>query len=626
MMNVKKILLYVFIIFCLILALSEQGKAAPSYDITVTASPGGKIAPGGSSVNEGNDKTFSIKPNKGYHLAEVKLDGVTIFEDRKGPSVPNDGTTPPSPMDPNLQRSGESKVYKYYLKNVQQNHTLEAIFETDTFFLEIIKDGQGSGFVESTPGGISCGTNCAGIFPYNTNVTLTATNDNESVFNSWTGKCKGKGNTCAVNIKKTLSIIADFARAFRLSISISGHGTVTSSPKGIICEESCSANVKENSVVKLKAKADADSIFFGWTGCTASAGASCTVAMNQAQYAVAAFVSKDVPFYNLNVNNPPKSMILPVPLTIPKQNGASGHCYIESFSVQMAYIDPAVSMEEVFTFAGLGSALSYDSYGKAFSSFPPHNWTFTIHARAMKNYGVNFVIGYTPGMSGEYLKGAFAKIIHKSREDALNTLKAVINTGRAVQVHIDLAYMPGFTLPPGASHFIIITGYDDDGVYWTGNEPDYVDFPADPSEYINVKIPIAEFMRAWEEAGKINKGDFTYCAPYWMLFLEETDASQVNRIPVDDILSIQRSLSQSNSLVIEEKLNANFSNTLWWKIAMAKDLFADYLKNKNFVEAGNRYELLADEYDACMRLLPDQQKARLNDVIKPLEIEARTLF
>ena len=628
MLEVRKTFLFILIMSYLTCAVPALAVTAPSHMITVTAGSGGKITPGSAALNSGANKTFTIKPSKGFHLAEVRLDGVTIFEDRKEPSVPNDGTTPPPIlMDLNLQRSGTSKVYRYYFKNIQYDHSLEAVFEVDTFALEIIKAGQGSGIVESSPGNISCEDNCVGIFPYNTIVTLTATGDERSVFDGWSGGCRGKGNACVMKIAKASVVTASFARAFGLSVSIHGHGTVKSSPKSMICEHSCSAMAKENTVVKLTAEAAPDSIFFGWTGCTASTGASCTIAMDQAQYALATFVSRDVPLYNIDANNLPESIILPVPSTIPKRNGASGHCYLESFSVQMAYLDPTVTMEEVFTFAGLGGVLSYDSFLKGFSNAPPNNWTWTLQTRAMQNYGVNFIVGHSPGMSKEYLKGALAEVIHGGGNDALNNLKAVIRTGRPVQVHIDLAYLlPELGFQPGASHFITITGYDADGVYWTDPEPDYIDFPLDPSEYVNVKIPIGTFMQAWEEAGKINKGYFTFCAPYWMLFLEETDISQTNRIPVDDILSLQKSLSQNNASVIEQSLSKDFSKTPWGKIAMAKSLFADYLRNNNFLEAGSTYELLADEYNACSELSLDQQKVRLNNVIKPSEIEARTLF
>ena len=337
-------------------------------------------------MNSGTNKTFSIKPLKGYHLAEIKVDGETIFEDRKDTSIPNDGSQPPIPSDASLARSGTSKVYKYTFTGISQDHSLEAIFEPDTFPLQISKIGTGSGRIMSTPEGVDCGEDCIGIFSYNAPVILTVQEDEGAAFDGWSGQCKGKGTTCTVKMTKASSVTAGFTRAFSLSVSIHGRGTVTSSPKSLVCAESCSTRVKENSAVKLKARATADSAFLSWTGCTTISGSTCTVVMNESQYVAAAFVPKNVPLYPLDMNDLPESVILQVPSTVPKRNGAFIHCYLESFAVQMAYIDPSVSMEEVFTFSGLGAVLTYDSWGKGFLNAPPNNWTWSLNQRAMQNY------------------------------------------------------------------------------------------------------------------------------------------------------------------------------------------------------------------------------------------------
>jgi hypothetical protein len=179
---------------------------------------------------------------------------------------------------------------------------------------------------------------------------------------------------------------------------------------------------------------------------------------------------------------------------------------------------------------------------------------------------------------------------------------------------------------PGASHFIIITGYDADAVYWTDPEPDYIDFPIDPREYVNVKIPLREFMEAWGQAGQVGKGSFVCTGPYWMLFLEEKDRSQLDKKSVAEILAMQKTLSANNASVIEKYLNANISNTGWQKIWTAKSLFANYLIDNNFIPAGNKYESLADDYWNCRGLTLNEQKIKLDTVIKPKEIEARSLY
>src|SRR5258708_37253437 len=51
--------------------------------------------------------------------------------------------------------------------------------------LSITKTGTGTGTVQSSPPGISCGSQCSGSFPVNTPVQLTATPDAGSTFDGW---------------------------------------------------------------------------------------------------------------------------------------------------------------------------------------------------------------------------------------------------------------------------------------------------------------------------------------------------------------------------------------------------------------------------------------------------------
>ena len=70
------------------------------YTIKATAGAGGSISPTGSvSVREGRDQTFTITPDKGYAVANVKIDGKSI---------------------------GAAKSYTF--ENVSRPHTIEVIF------------------------------------------------------------------------------------------------------------------------------------------------------------------------------------------------------------------------------------------------------------------------------------------------------------------------------------------------------------------------------------------------------------------------------------------------------------------------------------------------------------------
>ena len=80
------------------------GSGYSYYTIEATAGAGGSISPSGSvSVREGGDQTFTITPDKGYAVSNVKINGKSI-----------------------------GAVKSYTFENVSRTHTIEAIFVKGT--------------------------------------------------------------------------------------------------------------------------------------------------------------------------------------------------------------------------------------------------------------------------------------------------------------------------------------------------------------------------------------------------------------------------------------------------------------------------------------------------------------
>ncbi|WP_418927584.1 S-layer homology domain-containing protein, partial [Dysosmobacter sp.] len=76
------------------------GSGYSYYTIKATAGAGGSISPSGNvSVREGRDRTFTITPDKGYAVSNVKIDGKSI-----------------------------GAVKSYTFENVSRTHTIEVIF------------------------------------------------------------------------------------------------------------------------------------------------------------------------------------------------------------------------------------------------------------------------------------------------------------------------------------------------------------------------------------------------------------------------------------------------------------------------------------------------------------------
>lgn len=83
----------------------------------------------------------------------------------------------------------------------------------ETVQLTVTKRGSGTGTVSSNPGGINCGQTCIASFPLETQVTLQATPDADSIFAEWGGVCSGM-SSCVVSLSAGMSVSASFIHKF----------------------------------------------------------------------------------------------------------------------------------------------------------------------------------------------------------------------------------------------------------------------------------------------------------------------------------------------------------------------------------------------------------------------------
>ncbi len=157
--------------------------------------------------------------------------------------------------------------------------------------LTVNKNGNGSGSVTSSPSGINCGAACSARYLSGTPLTLTATPVAGSVFTGWTGGgCTGTG-TCNVTLTNDTTVTATFTllRTITVAKAGSGSGTVSSSPAGINCGPTCSAQYPDGTVVTLTATAAAGSVFTGWTGAACPGTGTCQVTAASNQTVTATF-------------------------------------------------------------------------------------------------------------------------------------------------------------------------------------------------------------------------------------------------------------------------------------------------------------------------------------------------
>ena len=329
---------------------------------------------------------------------------------------------------------------------------------------------------------------------------------------------------------------------------------------------------------------------------------------------------------DISMDNLPPSVLLDVA----PQKTVAGFCYLESFSMQIGYIDSSVTVSEAFTFAGLGAVVVYWPGGKAF--VPALGFTYHRHMKSVENYGVHLIVGHdVTGDDGDYMDvGALARTTYSGPDEALWYLKALLRSNRPVQVHVDLYYLPSLpkyhATQPRASHFLLVNGYDENEgcIYVTET---YLG-EQDKDQYKDVKIPVNEFMDAWWNGGvppdQNARGHWP--GPYWMSFLLETEGSQLDKMSVAEALDMQREFSADNESTITRYATSDFVNTNWGTFPTIKRLFGDYLAANGKSEAAAANRQLADEYRSCEALSVEDQRAKLINVIAPLEGYARTLY
>ncbi len=168
--------------------------------------------------------------------------------------------------------------------------------------LSVVVDGNGN--VTSSPSGIDCTGNCSEDFQEGSQIALTATAPSGFQFVNWSGACSGSG-ACNILLEENTQVTAVFEQQptqfFDLTVSVTGSGTVTSSPAGINCGDDCSESFEDGSQISLTATAEQGFEFVGWGGsCTGTM--SCNVAMSQNKSVSAEFRTVNAQTNSLTVS------------------------------------------------------------------------------------------------------------------------------------------------------------------------------------------------------------------------------------------------------------------------------------------------------------------------------------
>jgi hypothetical protein len=160
--------------------------------------------------------------------------------------------------------------------------------------LSVEKAGSGTGTITSSPAGIDCGGTCSLAFADGTLVLLSGIAGPNSTAVAWSG-CESVTieNKCKVTMGSPKTVKATFGlikRKLSIEKTGSGSGTITSSPAGINCGSTCSAEYEHGTEVTLSATPGPFTEAAKWSGCeSVSPENKCKVTMASAKSVSASF-------------------------------------------------------------------------------------------------------------------------------------------------------------------------------------------------------------------------------------------------------------------------------------------------------------------------------------------------
>lgn len=287
-----------------------------------------------------------------------------------------------------------------------------------------------------------------------------------------------------------------------------------------------------------------------------------------------------------------------------------GLCYLGAFAMLVLYDDPDLDFTEIVAYSGIGvTAKNVGSFIGLTNDFKS-NSIITGAENLGYNFGLGLLFGgkhsvknlpppprLRPGTSPpprlptqfNFKESAKEVKYFSNKEEATRYLKSIISFDKPVLVHLDLYYVTDdfAKISPSwawekfhASHFMTVTGYDENYVY--------INDPADPDLTIkNMPASYKNFLEAWKNgANRQIKGG--KLGPYWMLYLKDN----AKRKSIKEIIAWNREISKNAAIEIREALNYKMIGAM----AVGRLEFAKFLERNGYQNAANLYSEAGNLY------------------------------
>ena len=271
---------------------------------------------------------------------------------------------------------------------------------------------------------------------------------------------------------------------------------------------------------------------------------------------------------------------------------APGLCYLGAFAMLVLFDDPDLDFTEIVAYSGIGVT--------AKNVVPFVGLTNDFKANSIitgaENLGYNFGLGLLSGgkdsdnhFQFNFKESAKEVKYFSNKEEATRYLKSIISSDKPVLVHLDLYYVTDdfAKISPNwawekfhASHFMTVTGYDENYVY--------INDPTDPDLAIkNMPTSHKNFLEAWENGANPQlKGH--KLGPYWMLYLKD----KAKRKSIKEIVAWNREISKNTAFEIREALNYFFIG----EMAVGRLEFTKFLERNGYQNAANLYREAGNLY------------------------------
>ena len=276
-----------------------------------------------------------------------------------------------------------------------------------------------------------------------------------------------------------------------------------------------------------------------------------------------------------------------------KETGeAPGLCYLGAFAMLALFDDPDLDFTEVVAYSGIGVTAKNIVPGRSLSNDFQGNSIMT----GAENLGYDFELGLLSRGKDSIANSQFnfkesAKEFKcfSNKKEAAHYLKSIISSGKPVLVHLDLYYVTDdfAKISPNwawekfhASHFMTVTGYDENYVYINDPTDSDLDIKNMPASYEN-------FLEAWENgANPRMKGH--KLGPYWMFYLKD----KVKRKSIEEIMAWNREISENTASEIREASNYFFIG----EMAVGRLEFAKFLERNGYQNAADTYREVGNLY------------------------------